>query len=680
MTEPRIKLTVVSGPDSGMSFVYDQPKVTVGRNPQNDFVLTDGFVSGRHGAFERTDSGDVRYRDTQSRHGSLVVVDSVSVRLHQDDDRPTERELEDGAEVQVGSTLIRVDLMETRERLRPDDVDSRGGLRDISELRQSTGETVSADDDPDGESRHDKVITQALEPVQMISQRFEDDERLGILFSLAGELNGLTGLDEILDRVVNATFDAFKNANFFAITLVSDPDKVDSESPFFTRIRGDLPAYDEAEDDEPIISTSILRHVVESQESVLFLKDSMGSNVTESILEAQITSCLCAPLVGQRSLLGVMQVDTRGQGGVFSRRDLDLFSVLASNVAFAIERAELSSNIVEMFESFVSASVNAIEARDPTTAGHSERVTNYTLKLAERVNEVDEGRLGEVELDDEEMTELQYAALLHDFGKIAVDEAILQKSKRLPEDRLAVIEQRFQTIKMLDYRRRVRRRRNQADGAAPDAETLEMLESEHEEFCQEIDDHLEAIHHAASASSLADEEIDHIEAIAARSYRDADGSQTPFLTERELRNLTIPSGTLNAQEWEAVKRHPMYSESLLERIPWSDDLDKIPEIAGAHHEKLDGSGYPEGVGSEDLSIQVRMLTVADIFDALTATDRAYRDAFSVDEATDILKEEARDGKLDSAVVEVFVNDIIPVIMDMIPRLEREEEQSRGTGT
>jgi 3',5'-cyclic-nucleotide phosphodiesterase len=674
MTEPRIKLTVVSGPDSGMSFVYDQPKVTIGRNPKNDFVLTDGFVSGQHGAFERTNDGEVVYRDTESRHGSLVVVDSVSVRLHQDDDRPSERMMENGAEVQVGCTLIRLDMMETRERLRPEDVEQKGSLQEVSEL--GSGDDAPAEKDGPGSDQHDKVITQALEPVQTISQRFEDDERLGILFSLAGELNGLTGLDEILDRVVNATFDAFKNANFFAITLVSDPSKVDTESPFFTRIRGDLPAYDEAEDDEPIISTSILRHVVESQESVLFLKDSMGSNVTESILEAQITSCLCAPLVGQRSLLGVMQVDTRGQGGVFSRRDLDLFSVLASNVAFAIERAELSSNIVEMFESFVSASVNAIEARDPTTAGHSERVTEYTLKLAERVNNAEGGRLSNVSLSGDELTELRYAALLHDFGKIAVDEAILQKSKRLPEDRLSVIEQRFETIKLLDYRRRVHRKKRQATDQTPNSEAFRELEKEHEAFCEEVDEHISAIRHAATATSLDEQEIQHIENIAARNYKDSDGEQQPFLTADEVRNLTIPSGTLNDEEWQAVKRHPMYSESLLERIPWSDDLEKIPTIAGAHHEKLDGSGYPEGMGSEELSIQVRMLTVADIFDALTATDRAYRDAFSVDQATQILRDEADEGKLDPECVRLFVDKVVPDIVEMIPRIDREDSQTR----
>lgn len=641
-TETQVQLTVVSGPDAGKSLSFVQPEITIGRAPDNDFVLTDGFVSTFHGAIVTNGNDEVVYEDLESRHGTLVALDDETRRLHKDGEETNA--LVDGCEVQVGCTLIEVDL------------------QDVSRREEPGAEPELEEDDG-----NDKVITQALEPVQSISRGFEtEDERLATLFRLAGELNGRTELDEILDLVVDATFDAFPNANFFAITLVSEPEDVGNESPFFTRVRGDVPNYDE-EGEEPILSTSILRQVVENQESVLFLKDSIGSEVSESILEAEITSCLCAPLVGQRSLLGVMEVDTRGVGGVFSRRDLDLFSVLASNVAFAIERAELSHNIVEMFESFVAASVDAIEARDPTTAGHSQRVTEYTLEFARTVNELDEGPAGEIALDRDELKELRYAALLHDFGKIAVEEAVLQKGKRLEDEHLELLEQRFETIKGRAYRKRLREAFDGADSVS--AEEFEKLEVDHRAFCDELDDHLSRIRELANAPALEDEDIEWVEAMADESFVDSDGTEYPYLTPFEVESLSIQYGTLNDEEWEQIKSHPAHSERFLDRIPWSEELERIPTIAGAHHEKLDGSGYPKGLESEELTPRIRMLTISDIFDALTASDRPYRDAYSVDKALSILEMEADEGKLDEGLVEVFTDEVLDRIRDIIPKDE-----------
>ena len=643
--DTQVKLTVVSGPDAGKSLTFHQSEVTIGRAPGNDFVLSDGFVSSFHGVIVTDESPEVIYEDLESRHGTLVALDDETLRLHKDGERTNA--LPDGCEVQVGCTLMRVEI---REMPRAD------AIGDGSSLGVEESEPGS-----------DKVITQALEPVQSISRGFEtEDERLAILFRLAGELNGRTELDEILDLVVDATFDAFPNANFFAITLVSEPEEVGAESPFFTRVRGDLPDYSK-EDEEPILSTSILNNVVENQESVLFLKDSIGTEVSESILEAEITSCLCAPLVGQRSLLGVMEVDTRGVGGVFSRRDLDLFSVLASNVAFAIERAELSHNILEMFESFVAASVDAIEARDPTTAGHSERVTKYTLEFARTVNELADGPSEEIELNRDELKELRYAALLHDFGKIAVEEAVLQKGKRLEEESLELIEQRYETIKGKAFEKLVREAFD--DDEEMSGERFEDLEVDHEAFCDELDDRLAKIRDLADAPALEDDQIAWVESLGEKSFVDADGTEYPYLTPFEVESLSIQFGTLNDEEWEKIKSHPAHSERFLERIPWSEELERIPTIAGAHHEKLDGSGYPKGLDAEELIPQVRMLTIADIFDALTASDRPYRDAYSVEKAVSILEMEAEEGKLDEELVEVFIDEVLDRIRDMIPKDE-----------
>ncbi|MFB6262594.1 MAG: HD domain-containing phosphohydrolase [Bradymonadaceae bacterium] len=645
-----LSLSVASGPDAGMSLSFRQDRVTVGRSPENDFVLSDGFVSSDHGEFVLEDDGYV-YRDLESRHGSLIVMGDVSERLH--GDGPLESDaVGDGCEVQVGCSLLEVELASA------DDSETDVEWSDTSQsLSGREFDSTSTDVDS-----RDKVITQALRPVQSLDRRFDtDSERLAILFRLAGELNGLTELDEILDLVVEATFDAFPNANFFAITLASTPEEVDQQEPFFTRVRGDVPGDDL--EGEPILSTSILEHVVESEESVLFLKNSVGAEVTESILKAGITSCLCAPLAGQEKLLGVMEVDTRGQGGVFSRRDLDLFSVLASNTAFAIERAQLSSNIVEMFNSFVAASVDAIEARDPATAGHSERVTSYTLDLARAVNATDSGAFANVTLGDSELKELRYATLLHDFGKIAVDEAVLQKGSRLEPTEVDLIAERMESIAGLDYRRRVQEATEEGDLSA---ETFDQIDREHRQFAADLREAVEKIRSLSEARSLTDEQIEWVEEFGARTYRDAEGEERPYLTDSEVESLTIQYGTLDNEEWKLIKSHPRHSEEILERIAWSDELERIPQLAGAHHEKLDGSGYPKGRTGDSIPIQVRIMTIADIFDALTASDRPYRDAFSVETAIDILEEEAAEGKLDADLVELFVERVLPEVRDRVP--------------
>jgi len=654
--QPEIKLTVISGPDAGLSLSFVQREISIGRAPENDFVLSDGFVSGEHGEIVARSLEDVEYRDLASRHGSLVAGDESTDRLHDEGEQADD--ITDDCELQVGCTLIKVEIGRAEADTEEFDGDTLEGAEVVPE--EGPGPEPDAGDS-------DKVITQALEPVQSISRRFQsDDERLAILFRLAGELNGRTELDEILDLVVDATFDAFENANFFAITLVSNPEEVGEESPFYTRVRGDLPDY-QNEDEEPIISTSILEHVVDREESVLFLKDSIGSEVTESILEAEITSCLCAPLVGQRSLLGVMEVDTRGRGGVFSRRDLDLFSVLASNVAFALERAELSSNIVEMFESFVAASVEAIEARDPTTAGHSHRVTEYTVRFAETVNEIDTGAVADLELDRDELRELRYAALLHDFGKIAVAESVLQKGKRLEERHLERIRYRFETIESKCFESRVRER---VGGVGElDEGNLKTIDARQQQFRSKLETLYGRICRLANTQALSEEDLEWVEHLGSASFEAADGTEYPFLTPFEEQSLSIRFGTLNDDEWEEIKSHPAHSERFLERIPWSNDLRRIPTIAGAHHEKLDGSGYPKGLDAEDLIPQVRMLTIADIFDALTASDRPYRDAYSIEKAVEILRAESDSGKLDSDLVDVFIDRVLPEIRDLVPRTE-----------
>ena len=693
----QLTLTVISGPDTGLVRTFHQRRVTVGRSTTNDFVLTDGFVSNRHGELF-LEAEELVYRDLRSRHGSLVVVDSVSLHLH-DKARDTQVNIKDGAEMQLGATLLRLSVEAGPQPTAEGPLQANPSIASVVRAVAAFGvpeitasvpaevlphvraEEGGPGDDQPGEpveepgwnprsSMRETLITTALRPVNKLTQNFEtSDQRLAVLFRLAGQLNGLNGLDEIMELIVEATFEAFPAANFFAVTLLREDDDeraVADLAPHLTRTRGQL-AAGIGDDGEPLLSKSILRRVIDTRESVLFVKDSLGTELTKSIIDAQITACMCAPLVGQRSLLGVMQVDTRGQGSLFSRKDLELFNVLASNVAFALERASLSENIVKMFESFVHASVSAIEARDPTTAGHSERVAHYTTSLAQAADQAHTGSLREIAFTSDQITELHYAALLHDFGKIAVREDVLNKGTRVHGHTLELIAQRFETIKALTYQRMILDRLRQAvDGALPTAEEIDRLERGYLDFACGLDRILDFIDGVARKPYLPDDDLARVRAIGKKCYLGLDGKPQPYLLPDELENLCIRRGTLNDDEWENMRGHAARSQEFLELIPWSAELKNIPCIAGAHHEKLDGSGYPLGLHAEKISPQVRMLTVADIFDALTAADRPYRKAAPIERAIFILREEASDHKLDVELVEIFAERVVPAIRHHIP--------------
>jgi HD-GYP domain-containing protein (c-di-GMP phosphodiesterase class II) len=508
------------------------------------------------------------------------------------------------------------------------------------------------------------LITASHRPVEELSQQFDHaDRRLAVLFEMAGQLNGLNDLPAILDRIVEATFDAFPAANFFTLMRLDEATgELMTQEPLVKRWRDASGGLKGAEGVQ--LSTSLLRRVVDTRESVLFVLDSVGANLSQSIIDAKISACLCAPLVGQRSLLGVMQVDTRGAGSLFSKKDLDLFSVLASLAAFALERARLSQSIVEMFEGIVMASVIAIEARDPTTAGHSERVATYTLELAEETNRVQVGPLADLMLTPGELVELRYAALLHDFGKIAVREDVLNKAKRLPEHALELIAQRFETVKALGWRHLVEATLHA--GGVLDAAHLQKIQEEARALEFELDEGLRFLQDAAQRGWLDDQAVERIRVLGRRTWRDACGQERTLLTPWELENLCIRRGTLNELEWENMRSHAAASRVYLERIPWSSELSRIPCIAGGHHEKLDGSGYPDGLMASAILPQVRMLTIADIFDALTAADRPYRRAAPPERAISILKEEAAQGKLDLHLVELFADRVVPRIAHKLP--------------
>jgi HD-GYP domain-containing protein (c-di-GMP phosphodiesterase class II) len=383
-------------------------------------------------------------------------------------------------------------------------------------------------------------------------------------------------------------------------------------------------------------------------------------------------SMLVVPMrTPQGETIGALQLinckgDWRGQlGGAddverhvrpYGPRHEKLAGSLASQAAVAIHNRRLYLSIRDLFEGFVKASVSAIEARDPTTSGHSFRVAELTVALAEVVDRCDTGPYADLRLGPDEMMELRYASLLHDFGKVGVREHVLVKSKKLYPADLDAIRHRVELLKRELALRTARAKLDAAMAKRTDyADIAARLDAELATALADLDRHLDLIIIANEPSVQARELDSDIAAIAARVWPDADGTPRAILTPDEARVLAIPRGSLTESERRDIQDHVVHTFDFLRRIPWTKELRRVPDIAGAHHEKLDGTGYPNGARADEIPVQSRMMAIADIYDALTAQDRPYKKAVRSEEALAILDAERRAGALDSALLDLFIS-------------------------
>jgi len=338
----------------------------------------------------------------------------------------------------------------------------------------------------------------------------------------------------------------------------------------------------------------------------------------------------------------------------FQPDDVEMMLSIASQAAVAIDNKKLIDSIQTLFDGFVQASVTAIEQRDPSTAGHSGRVEGLTTSLARAVNDIATGKYRDTHLDDDKMKELRYACLLHDFGKVGVREHILVKAKKLIPGQLEVIQARFEfierSVQMKYALEKLEAMRGGKSGAV-----LEEIDRRLQDELDQLNSWVQSIVLANEPSVMPEDKASTIELLAQQTYVDIAGRPHPMLEPQEFRFLSIRKGTLDAQERLEMESHVTHSFHFLTKIPWTPVMRGIPDIAYGHHEKLDGSGYPRGLAGEEIPLQARMMTIADIYDALTAQDRPYKRAVSPVVALDILHEEARDGKLDPDLLDIFVN-------------------------
>lgn len=340
--------------------------------------------------------------------------------------------------------------------------------------------------------------------------------------------------------------------------------------------------------------------------------------------------------------------DVEKQVVPFDAETIQLMRAVGSLAAVAIDNARLYENIERLFEGFVRASVTAIEQRDPTTSGHSLRVSILTVGLAECVDRTPAGPLSEYRFTPEQFRELRYASLLHDFGKVGVREQVLIKAKKLYPHELERILTRLELARL--YREReILLERLREPGPHGDC-TCAADDS----VVQELDRFREVILRANEPTVLPEGDFSALREIASFVFQDREGKERVVLELEEASVLSIRKGSLSEQERREIESHVTHTWQFLKQIPWTRELRDIPNIAYGHHEKLNGKGYPRGIPEPVIPIQSKIMTVSDIFDALSAADRPYKKAVPVEKALDILKLEVKDGFLDPNLVDLFI--------------------------
>ncbi|RYZ66723.1 MAG: HD domain-containing protein, partial [Proteobacteria bacterium] len=318
----------------------------------------------------------------------------------------------------------------------------------------------------------------------------------------------------------------------------------------------------------------------------------------------------------------------------------------------SLENALLYEEIQGLFESFVKASVEAIESRDPTTSGHSRRVADLTVELAKTVDQIGDGPFRLAQFSRDDLREIEYASLLHDFGKIGVREKVLVKAKKLYDDRLDVVRMRFEyASKALEVELLQRKYALLERGARTD--DLVALDLEYAARRAAIESALELVLAANEPTVVAAGDFARIEDLAKETFVDAQGQLRRLLEDDDVTALSIKRGSLTTAEYDEITSHVSHTYRFLSRIPWGKKLRHVPLIAGAHHERMNGTGYPNRLRAEEIPIQSKMMSIADIFDALTASDRPYKRAVPVDKALEILDYNVKDGHIDGELVRIF---------------------------
>ena len=340
----------------------------------------------------------------------------------------------------------------------------------------------------------------------------------------------------------------------------------------------------------------------------------------------------------------------------FSQDYENLSESLASQAAVSITNAKLIANMTELFEAFVKVMATAIDEKSPVTGGHIRRVAELTLTMAEVIHDIDEGHFKDKTFSPDQMYELRIAAYMHDIGKVTSPVEIVEKAKKLQTifDRIQYVRLRMayiiQKIKLEGQEAKIKILQN---GSSP--EKLNSIEKETLEKLMEIEEIQRFINKCNEPGEFLDDEIlVRLKEVSEKTYIDDAGEQQPFLTADELVNLSIRRGSITEKERQKMQGHAAVTLKMLKQIPFTKKLKNIPDFAGAHHEFLNGKGYPLGLKGDEISFEGRLMAVTDIAEALTASDRPYKKAMPLETVYRILRSMVEGGELDPNLVELFI--------------------------
>ena len=346
----------------------------------------------------------------------------------------------------------------------------------------------------------------------------------------------------------------------------------------------------------------------------------------------------------------------------FSHSDQRLAESLASQAAIALTNRALIVQLETLFESFIRMINEAIDEKSPYTGGHCQRVPMLTMLLAEAVNDTGDGPLAEFAMTDKDRYELRIAGLLHDCGKITTPVHVVDKATKLETiyDRIHLIDTRFEVLKRDAEIDALNRKLDLA--RTPGVDEITRRERTYQ-IDEELRDTLRQIEEDGTflrrcnigSESMSKDDQERVQQIGLMyKWRDPLGNTANFLTDDELKNLTIQRGTLTQEEREIINHHIVSTINMLEALPWPKHLRNVPEYAGGHHERMDGKGYPRGLRREQMSVQARVMGIADIFEALTAKDRPYKKGKTLSESLHILGKFKLNGHIDPDLFDVFV--------------------------
>ncbi|MBP5450318.1 MAG: HD domain-containing protein, partial [Spirochaetales bacterium] len=498
------------------------------------------------------------------------------------------------------------------------------------------------------------------------------DKEISDLYRIGTELSTESNLDILIEKILEASLKQTNadEGSFYLVTDDKDPQTGERLMQFEHSVGRTLPKrYKKVKlpiNDQSIVGYAIKHGACIKIADVYKLPPNAAYHFNDSIdrkYNYRSKSMLVIPMINHKNqIIGAIQLlNKRKVNNIqltspeivekyvipFDIKSERMIQSIGGQASIAVENDLLYQEIQNLFESFVNASVIAVESRDPSTGGHSRRVSKLTTAIANLINITKDGPLANIHFTEEELKTISYAGLLHDFGKIGIPEKILIKAKKLFTDEMYLIQRRINIHEYSQY-----------------VQSGNYTQTSSEDIIAETEKLRKAIYNANEPGLMTDDVKSMLKTANETDIVYLNGDREKVLTDEEYTRLMYSRGSLSSEEYDIMKSHVEHSYDFLSRIVWPVGLTNIPTIARAHHEKLDGSGYPLGLKGDEIPIEAQIMCIADIFDALTANDRPYKNRMPTERALMILKMEAQQGKINKDILDLMINSMIyQIILD-----------------